>query len=52
MGSIDQFFPGLAAGSSAVDTGSQVVDGGADIFAEVLTFFGGIVSQVTDALGS
>ena len=52
MDSVEQFFPGLAAGSTAVSTGSAVVDGGAEIFATVLGFFGGLVETVTDALGS
>ena len=52
MGSIETFLPGLATGSSAVSTGSQVVDGGADLAANVLQFFAGLVSTVTDALGS
>ena len=52
MGSIESFLPGLATGSAAVNTGSQVVDGGADLAAEVLGFFGGLVASVTDALGS
>ncbi|MCT2138871.1 hypothetical protein ACQREA_04275 [Dietzia cinnamea] len=52
MGSIEQFLPGLAAGSNAVNTGSQVVDGGAGLAADVLGFFAGLVSTVTDALGS
>ena len=52
MGSIEQFLPGLAAGSGAVNTGSQVVDGGAGLAADVLGFFAGLVSTVTDALGS
>lgn len=52
MGSIEQFLPGLAAGSNAVNTGSQVVDGGAGLAADVLGFFSGLVSTVTDALGS
>ena len=51
MGSIEQFLPGLAAGSNAVNTGSQVVDGGAGLAADVLGFFAGLVSTVTDALG-
>ena len=52
MGSIDQFLPGLAAGSNAVDTGSAIVDTGAGIFGEVLQTIGGFVSQITEALGS
>lgn len=50
MGSITDFLPGLATGSSAVNTGSAVVDGGADLFGDVLNFFGGLVSQVTGSL--
>lgn len=50
MGSIQTFIPGLATGSSAVNTGSQVVDGGADLVAQVLNFFGDIVGTVTGSL--
>ena len=49
MGSVTQFLPGLAAGSVAVDTGSDVVDGGAGLFAEVLGFFGELISSVVDS---
>lgn len=52
MGSIDSFLPGLAAGSNAVATGSDVVDGGAGLFGTVLEFLGGLVSKVTETLGS
>ena len=52
MGSIETFLPGLATGSAAVTTGSQVVDGGADLAASVLGFFGDIVKTVTETLGS
>ena len=52
MGSIETFLPGLATGSAAVNTGSDIVDGGGDLAASVLGFFAGIVSTVTDALGS
>lgn len=52
MGSIQTFLPGLATGSDAVNTGSQVVDGGAGLAADVLGFFAGLVNTVTDALGS
>jgi len=52
MGSIETFLPGLANGSSNVNTGSQVVDGAGDLAANVLGFFAGLVSTVTDALGS
>ena len=49
MGSITDFLPGLAAGSTAVNTGSQVVDGGAGLFADVLNFFGDLISSVVDS---
>ncbi len=52
MGSIESFLPGLATGSAAVNTGSQVVDGGGDLAASVLGFFGDIVKTVTETLGS
>lgn len=52
MGSIETFLPGLATGSESVNTGSDVVDGAGDIFGEVLRFFGGLVTTVTDTLGS
>ena len=52
MGSITDFLPGLAAGSTAVNTGSQVVDGGADLGASVLGFFAGIVNTFAQTLGS
>lgn len=50
MGSIADFLPGLAEGSLAVDTGSDVVDTGAGIFAEVLTTIGGFITQATGSL--
>ncbi|MGX1857172.1 hypothetical protein ACWIFB_07005 [Dietzia sp. NPDC055340] len=50
MGSIAQFLPGLASGSAAVNTGSDVVDGGADIFAQILTTIGGFITQATGSL--
>lgn len=50
MGSIETFLPGLATGSAAVNTGSAVVDGGADLFASVLGFFGDLVAQATGSL--
>ena len=49
MGSVTQFLPGLAAGSNAVNTGSAVVDGGAELFGSVLTFFGDLISSVVDS---
>lgn len=52
MGSIDQFLPGLASGSLAVDTGSGVVDGAAGIFGDVLNTIGGFVADVVGGLGS
>ncbi|WP_188064772.1 hypothetical protein [Dietzia sp. ANT_WB102] len=52
MGSIETFLPGLATGSDAVNTGSDIVDGGAGLFADVLGFIGGLVSKVTETLGS
>lgn len=45
MGSVSEFIDGIATGSSAVNTDSDVVDGGTDLFAEVLGFF-------TDLLGN
>ena len=50
MGSIADFLPGLAAGSNAVNTGSDVVDSGAGIFAEVLNTIGGFIAQATGSL--
>ena len=50
MGSIADFLPGLAAGSAAVSTGSDVVDGGAGIFAEILETIGGFITQATGSL--
>lgn len=50
MGSIAGFLPGIATGSDAVNSGSAVVDGGAGLFADVLNFFGGLVSQATGSL--
>ena len=50
MDSVEQFFPGLAAGSTAVSTGSAVVDGGAGLFGDVLDFFGGLVAQAFGSL--
>ena len=49
MGSIETFLPGLAAGSNNVSTGSAVVDGGAELFGSVLTFFGDLISSVVDS---
>lgn len=50
MGSIQQFLPGLGAGSSAINTGSQVVDGAGDLFAQVLGFLGGLVETATGSI--
>ncbi|MBM7230604.1 MULTISPECIES: hypothetical protein [Dietzia] len=50
MGSIQTFLPGLATGSDAVNTGSQVVDAGAGLFADVLETLGGFVTQITGSL--
>lgn len=50
MGSIADFLPGLAAGSNAVSTGSDVVDTGAGIFADVLNTIGDFVAQATGSL--
>lgn len=50
MGSIETFLPGLSAGSSNVDTGSAVVDGGAGLFADVLDFFGNLITEATGSL--
>lgn len=52
MGSVTEFLPGLAAGSAAVNTGSDVVDGGADIVSEVVGFFGDIVENIFGAVDS
>jgi len=52
MGSITEFLPGLAAGSNAVSTGSDIVDGGAGLAGDVLEFFGGLVDSVFDAVNS
>ena len=50
MGSIADFLPGLASGSAAVNTGSDVVDSGAGLFGEVLNTIGGFISQATGSL--
>ena len=50
MGSIATFLPGLADGSLAVDTGSDIVDSGAGIFAEILNTIGGFVADATGSL--
>ena len=50
MGSIETFLPGLAAGSAAVNTGSDVVDSGTDIFGEILETIGGFIAQATGSL--
>lgn len=50
MGSIATFLPGLAEGSLAVDTGSDVVDGGAGIFGEILGTIGDFVKSATGSL--
>ena len=52
MGSVTQFLPGLAAGSTNVNTGSAVVDGGAELAATVLGFIGGLVEDVFGAIES
>lgn len=50
MGSIETFLPGLGAGSTAVATGSDVVDGATDIFGEILNTIGGFIAQATGSL--
>ena len=50
MGSIADFLPGLAAGSNAVSTGSDVVDGAAGIFGEILSTIGGFIAEATGSL--
>ena len=50
MGSIETFLPGLAAGSNAVNTGSDIVDGGAGIFGEILSTIGGFIADATGSL--
>lgn len=50
MGSIATFLPGLAEGSLAVDTGSDVVDGAAGIFGEILNTIGGFIAEATGSL--
>ncbi|WP_167400741.1 hypothetical protein [Dietzia lutea] len=42
---ISEFLNGLATGSAAVNTGSEVVDGGGDLAAQVIGFFTDLVEN-------
>ena len=50
MGSIQTFLPGLANGSSNVNTGSDVVDGATGIFGDILDTIGDFVKSATGSL--
>ena len=49
LGSIAGIPTGLGLGSSAVETGSVVVDGATDIFGEILGTIGEFIGSIVDS---
>ena len=49
LGSIADFPTGLGTGSAAVNTGSEIVDGAADIFGDILVTIGSFISSIVDS---